>query len=40
MDNCSISAVDLTPDRTTLRYVNDALHTRVERELAARLPLL
>jgi len=40
MDNCSISAVDLTPDRTTLRYVNDALHTRVEGELAARLPLL
>ena len=40
MDNCSISAVDLTPDRTTLRYVNDALHTRVERDLAVRLPLL
>jgi len=39
-DNCSITAIDLSPDRTTLRYVNDTLHTRVTPELAGSLPLL
>ena len=39
-DNCSITAVDLAPDRITLRYVNDTLHTRVTPELAGSLPLL
>jgi len=39
-DNCSITAVDLAPDRTTLRYVNDTLHIRVGRDYAGSLPLL
>jgi len=39
-DNCSITAVDLTPERTTLRYVNDTLHIRVGRDYAGSLPLL
>ena len=39
-DNCSITAVDLAPDRITLRYVNDTLHIRVGKDYAGSLPLL
>ncbi len=30
VDNCSMTAIDVTPERTTLRYANDIIHLRVD----------
>ena len=30
VDNCSITAIDITEERTTLRYANDAVHLKMK----------
>ena len=40
VDNCSITAIDITEERTTLRYANDAVHLRMPPGEAGRLPVM
>ncbi len=39
VDNCSITSIDVAPDRITLRYVNDTVHLHVDGTKAGDLPL-
>lgn len=39
VDNCSITAIDIGPERITLRYSNDTAHLHAAPGLAARIPV-
>lgn len=39
VDNCSITTIDISPERTTLRCTNDTLHLKAADSLAGVLPL-
>lgn len=40
VDNCSLTAIDLNPERAMLRFSNDTAHLRVDASLAGEIPIL